>query len=186
MDSVIFLENPATYEKELHKALGQQVKDVMNEKVPTTAPDTALREAARLMHRKEVPRLVVVDKAEATAKVVERSAPKDKSTGNTGSSTTTSSPGASTRSFGSAVVESQEEQKVLVLGAGRVSMSLVDLLGRTAQKHIQVASDNDEEAREVRARDEKDQSGSRRQRDERAVGWLAAASGPGPRTGGRA
>ncbi|MEO0408330.1 MAG: CBS domain-containing protein [Cyanobacteria bacterium P01_A01_bin.135] len=61
LDSVIFLENPATYEKELHKALGQQVKDVMSEKVTTIAPDTTLREAARLMHRKEVPRLIVVD-----------------------------------------------------------------------------------------------------------------------------
>lgn len=66
LDSVIFLENPATYEKELHKALGQQVKDVMNQKVVTVAPDVALREAARLMHRKEVPRLVVVDEAAAS------------------------------------------------------------------------------------------------------------------------
>lgn len=84
----------------------------------------------------------VMDKAEATAKVVDRSVPK--SIDNTGSSNS-----ATTRSFGSAVVESQEEQKVLVLGAGRVSMSLVDLLGRTAQKHIQVASDNEEEAMDV-------------------------------------
>lgn len=85
----------------------------------------------------------VMDRAQASAKVVDRSTPKDKSAG------TGAGSGGSKRSFGTATVERQEEQKVLVLGAGRVSMSLVDLLGRTAQKHIHVASDNEEEARGV-------------------------------------
>lgn len=82
----------------------------------------------------------VMDKAEASMKVVDRSTPKEMP-----------SSGGSSRQFGSgtAVVESQEEQKVLVLGAGRVSMSLVDLLGRTSQKHIKVASDSEDEARDV-------------------------------------
>jgi alpha-aminoadipic semialdehyde synthase len=87
----------------------------------------------------------VMAKAEATMKVVDRSfniKAKDVPNGGSG--------GGTTRKTGrSAVVESQEEQRVLVLGAGRVSMSLVDWLGRTAQKSIHVASDNEEEARMV-------------------------------------
>ncbi len=61
LDSVIYLENPANYERDLHKALGQRVKDVMTDKVTTVSPETSLRDAARLMHRKEVSRLIVVD-----------------------------------------------------------------------------------------------------------------------------
>lgn len=81
----------------------------------------------------------VMDKADASAKVVDRHGSKAK-----GDST-----GGSTQKSSTAVVESQEEQRVLVLGAGRVSMSLVDLLGRTAQKDIHVASDNEQEAKDV-------------------------------------
>jgi alpha-aminoadipic semialdehyde synthase len=84
----------------------------------------------------------VMAKAEATMKVVDRSfASKAKGSGSGG--------GAARKMGRSAVVESQEEQRVLVLGAGRVSMSLVDWLGRTARKSIHVASDNEEEARMV-------------------------------------
>lgn len=61
LDSVIYLENPATYERELHKALGQTVQDVMTKDVVTTAPDTPLREAARMMHSRKIHRLPVVD-----------------------------------------------------------------------------------------------------------------------------
>lgn len=61
LDSVIYLKNPAQYNQELHKALGQLVKDVMTEKVITTDPDKSLREAAHLMHEKKVRRLPVVD-----------------------------------------------------------------------------------------------------------------------------
>lgn len=84
----------------------------------------------------------VMDRAEASAKVVDRAAPK---------STATTAPVSTDnkQSFGTATVESQEEQKVLVLGAGRVSASLADLLGRTPRKHIQVASDNEEETKGV-------------------------------------
>jgi len=64
LDSIIFLENPATYEKELHKALGQQVKDVMTSTMTTVSPDTLLRDAARRMHRKEVSRLIVVESSD--------------------------------------------------------------------------------------------------------------------------
>lgn len=75
----------------------------------------------------------VVDKAEASVKIVDRSKPEETSND-------------SRRAY----VENQEQQNVLVLGAGRVSMSLVDYLGgRSAQKYIQVASDNEDEARDV-------------------------------------
>jgi alpha-aminoadipic semialdehyde synthase len=85
----------------------------------------------------------VMAKAEATMKVVGSSF-RAKGVPNGGNG------GETTRKIGrSVVVESQEEQRVLVLGAGRVSMSLVNWLGRTAQKSIHVASDNEEEARMV-------------------------------------
>ncbi|MEA5449879.1 CBS domain-containing protein [Leptolyngbya sp. CCNP1308] len=61
LDSVIYLKNPTQYNQELHKALGQLVKDVMTDHVVTVAPDKSLREAAHLMHEKQVRRLPVVD-----------------------------------------------------------------------------------------------------------------------------
>ena len=86
----------------------------------------------------------VMDKAEASFKVVDRKMPQQQQQQSPGSN------GGATRQQGSgAIVECQKEQRVLVLGAGRVSMSLVDLLGRSPRKHIQVASDNEAEAREV-------------------------------------
>ncbi|HEY9889380.1 MAG TPA: CBS domain-containing protein [Candidatus Obscuribacterales bacterium] len=62
LDSVIYLENPARYSEEVHKALGQTVAEVMNhDKVATTSPEASLRTAAQLMHHKKVTRLPVVD-----------------------------------------------------------------------------------------------------------------------------
>lgn len=63
LDSVIYLENPARYEQELHKALGQTVGEVMTSEAITTKPDQALREAAQLMHDRDVRRLPVIDAA---------------------------------------------------------------------------------------------------------------------------
>ncbi|MBD2111251.1 MULTISPECIES: CBS domain-containing protein [Cyanophyceae] len=61
LDSVIYLKTPNQYNQELHKALGQLVKDVMTDHVVTIAPDKSLREAAHLMHDKQVRRLPVID-----------------------------------------------------------------------------------------------------------------------------
>ncbi len=64
LDSVIYLENPAKYDRELHKALGETVKDVMTDHhVITVKPDKPLRDAAQLMHERTVHRLPVVDEA---------------------------------------------------------------------------------------------------------------------------
>lgn len=63
LDSVIYLENPARYERELHKALGQTVGEVMTRDPLTTRSDRPLREAANLMHERQVHRLPVVDEA---------------------------------------------------------------------------------------------------------------------------
>ena len=60
LDSVIFLENPARYEKEIHKALGATVGEVMTKNPITIKPTQSLTEAARLMHDKDVHRLPVV------------------------------------------------------------------------------------------------------------------------------
>ncbi|MGL5922990.1 CBS domain-containing protein [Chroococcidiopsis sp.] len=61
LDSVIFLKNPAQYERDLHKALGQTVGEVMSQDLITVAPDKPLRDAAQLMHDRKIQRLPVVD-----------------------------------------------------------------------------------------------------------------------------
>ena len=61
LDSVIYLQNPARYDKEIHKALGQTVGEVMSDKPITIQIDTSLREAAHTMHEKKIRRLPVVD-----------------------------------------------------------------------------------------------------------------------------
>jgi CBS domain-containing protein len=61
LDSVIYLQNPAKHEEEIHKALGQTVGEVMSKKVVTITADKLLRDAAHLMHDKGVGRLPVLD-----------------------------------------------------------------------------------------------------------------------------
>ncbi|MGD1806134.1 CBS domain-containing protein [Dapis sp. BLCC M126] len=61
LDSVIFLENPARYEKEIHKALGETVGEVMTKNPLTTTPDQLLSAAAKLMHERNIHRLPVLD-----------------------------------------------------------------------------------------------------------------------------
>lgn len=61
LDSVIFLKNPTEYERDLHKALGQTVGEVMSRDPITISPDKSLRDAAQLMHDRDVRRLPVLD-----------------------------------------------------------------------------------------------------------------------------
>jgi CBS domain-containing protein len=61
LDSVIYLQNPARYEKEIHKALGQTVGEVMSDKPISIYPHQTLKEAAHLMHEKKIRRLPVIN-----------------------------------------------------------------------------------------------------------------------------
>jgi CBS domain-containing protein len=63
LDSVIYLKNPATYERDLHKALGQTVGDIMSVNPVTVTADKPLKEAARIMHDRNVHRLPILDDA---------------------------------------------------------------------------------------------------------------------------
>ena len=72
LDSVIYLENPATYEKELHKALGQTVGEVMTQSVVTIEADSSLREAAKTLHRRNIHRLIVVDEDKKVVGILTR------------------------------------------------------------------------------------------------------------------
>jgi CBS domain-containing protein len=63
LDSVIYLENPARHDQELHKALGQTVGEVMSTDAVTVKPDQPLRKAAKLMQEKSIRRLAVTDDA---------------------------------------------------------------------------------------------------------------------------
>ncbi|NLQ03880.1 CBS domain-containing protein [Cylindrospermopsis raciborskii] len=61
LDSVIYLQNPATYERDLHKALGQTVGEVMSNNPITISPDQSLNAAAKIIQDHKVRRLPVVD-----------------------------------------------------------------------------------------------------------------------------
>ena len=61
LDSVIYLQNPAKYNQEVHKALGQTVGEAMSDRPVTVQGDRPVGEAARIMHKKKVRRLSVVD-----------------------------------------------------------------------------------------------------------------------------
>ena len=61
LDSVIYLQNPAKHNEEVHKALGQNVGDAMSDRPVTIREDSLVREAARIMHEKKLRRLPVVD-----------------------------------------------------------------------------------------------------------------------------
>ena len=61
LDSVIYLQNPSRYEKEVHKVLGQTVQDAMSDKPISVKPQQSLREAAHLMHEKKIRRLPVIN-----------------------------------------------------------------------------------------------------------------------------
>ncbi len=61
LDSVIYLENPAQYQQDLHKALGQTVGEVMSTKTITITEDKPLPAAARLMHDHNIQQLPVLD-----------------------------------------------------------------------------------------------------------------------------
>ena len=67
LDSVIYLENPGRYDRELHKMLGSTVGEVMSESPIAITPDRALKEAACLLHEKKIHRLPVLD---TTGKVI--------------------------------------------------------------------------------------------------------------------
>lgn len=70
LDSVIYLENPARHDKEIHKALGQIVKEVMSDKPITIKPHQTLKQAAHLMHEKKIRRLPVVNSDEQVIGII--------------------------------------------------------------------------------------------------------------------
>ena len=61
LGGVIYFQNPATYDRDLHKALGQTVGEVMSSHTVSVSADTLLPVAARIMHAKKIHRLPVVD-----------------------------------------------------------------------------------------------------------------------------
>lgn len=72
LDSVIYLQNPGTYERELHKALGQTVGEVMSHNPVTISPGKTVKEAAQLMHDRSVHRLPVIDSASQVVGILTR------------------------------------------------------------------------------------------------------------------
>jgi CBS domain-containing protein len=61
LGGVIYFKNPLTYDRDLHKALGQTVGEVMTPHAISITANTPLPDAARIMHDKRIHRLPVVD-----------------------------------------------------------------------------------------------------------------------------
>jgi len=61
LDSVIYLQNLGRYEKDIHKALGQTVGEVMTDKPITIKTDQPVKKAAQLFHDRKISRLPVLD-----------------------------------------------------------------------------------------------------------------------------
>jgi CBS domain-containing protein len=72
LDSVIYLENPNKYDRDLHKALGQTVGEVMTKDAITVKSNKPLREAAQLMHERSIRRLPVLDELDKVIGIVTR------------------------------------------------------------------------------------------------------------------
>lgn len=72
LDSIIYLQNPARYNKEIHKALGQTVGEVMSDRPISITPDQPLKKAAHLLHDKNIRRLPVVDEEDKVIGILTR------------------------------------------------------------------------------------------------------------------
>ncbi|MCG9884490.1 MAG: CBS domain-containing protein [Cyanobacteria bacterium] len=72
LDSVIYLKNPLQFERELHKAIGQTVGDVMTQPATTTRPDVSLHDATKHLLDGGFHRLPVVDGAGAVVGILTR------------------------------------------------------------------------------------------------------------------
>lgn len=72
LDSVIYLKNPLQFERELHKAIGQTVSDVMSAPVTTTRAEVSLHDATKHLLDGGFHRLPVVDATGAVLGILTR------------------------------------------------------------------------------------------------------------------
>ncbi len=70
LDSFISLNNPIAYDRDLHRAVGQTVADVMSHHPITIRSSQSVAEAARVMRDRHIHRLPVVDEAGALVGIV--------------------------------------------------------------------------------------------------------------------
>jgi CBS domain-containing protein len=73
LDSVIYLQNPAKHDRDLHKVLGQTVGEVMTAQAISITADTTIPAAARIMHEKKIHRLPVIDAQERPIGIITQS-----------------------------------------------------------------------------------------------------------------
>jgi CBS domain-containing protein len=73
LDSVIYLQNPAKHDRDLHKVLGQTVGEVMTAQAISVTADTTIPAAARIMHEKKIHRLPVIDAEERPIGIITQS-----------------------------------------------------------------------------------------------------------------
>jgi CBS domain-containing protein len=70
LDSFISLNNPIAYDRDLHRAVGQTVADVMSHHPITIGLSQSVAEAARVMRDRHIHRLPVLDEAGALVGIV--------------------------------------------------------------------------------------------------------------------
>ena len=70
LDSIIYLQNPGRYDKQIHKALGQTVGEVMTDKPISIKSDRTIKDAAQILHHKKIRRLPVIDNLEKVIGIV--------------------------------------------------------------------------------------------------------------------
>jgi CBS domain-containing protein len=61
LDSFVYFNNPVTFDRDLHRAVGQTVQDIMTPHPVTITPEQSVAEAARAMRDRHIHRLPVVD-----------------------------------------------------------------------------------------------------------------------------
>ena len=72
LDSVIYLRNPLSWDRQVHQVLGTSVNDLMRKDVHSCLIDLPLPKAASLLHERGTQRLFVLDTAKKLVGVVTR------------------------------------------------------------------------------------------------------------------
>ena len=72
LDSVIYLRNPLSWDRQVHQVLGTSVNDLMRKDVHSCLGDLPLPKAASLLHERGTQRLFVLDAAKKPVGVITR------------------------------------------------------------------------------------------------------------------
>lgn len=72
LGGIVFLENPQRFQEEAERILAVTAREIMDEEVPTTSPETPVTEIATRMLENDLRRLVVLDDARHLLGIITR------------------------------------------------------------------------------------------------------------------